>query len=95
MRLSTFAAEIAAGYLDTGDRHLLREYSGDRFRPRLIARQWMRHAMRMLSTRPLMEAAFGMMRVPGVMKLAEHVFFARGSFPDIRYAPSMSSVRQA
>ena len=92
MRLSTFAADIVAKYLETGEAHVLREYTGDRFRARILARRWMRHAMRVMSTPPLMEAAFAMMRVPLVMKVAEHIFFARGSFPDVR---AVHSIRTA
>ena len=45
MRLSTFAAEVTAEYLERGDVAVLRQYSGDRFRARFLTRRWMRHAM--------------------------------------------------
>lgn len=83
MRLSTFAADVIADYLAGGDVRALQEYSGDRFRARILARRWMRNAMRVLSTPPLLEAAFAMLRVPLFTRLAEHVFFSRGSFPDV------------
>jgi hypothetical protein len=44
----------------------------------------MRNAMRVASLAPpLLEAAFTMLRVPLLQKFAEHVFFARGSFPTV------------
>lgn len=83
MRLSTFATDVIADYLASGDPRVLRAYTGDRFRARILARRWMRVAMRVCSTPMVMEAAFTMMRVPLLQWFAEHVFFARGSFPDI------------
>jgi geranylgeranyl reductase family protein len=89
MRLSTFAADVIAGYLETGDASVLAQYTGDRFRTRILARRWMRNAMRVASAAPpLLETAFTMLRMPLFQRLAEHVFFARGSFPDVQ-APRM------
>jgi geranylgeranyl reductase family protein len=84
MRLSTFAAEVAAEYLERGDRDVLRQYSGDRFRARFMTRRWMRHAMDAMATPMITEAAFAMLRLPMMRRIAEHIFFARGSFPDAR-----------
>lgn len=84
MRLSTFAAEVTATYLDSGDEHVLRQYSGDRFRARFLTRRWMRHAIDTVSTPALSELAFSLMRLPMLRAVAEHVFFARGSFPDAK-----------
>lgn len=86
LRLSTFAADVIAAYLESGDRRVLAQYSGDRFRARIMARKWMRNAMQMLSAPPLMEAAFTMLRVPLLQKVAEHVFFSRGSFPEATFS---------
>ena len=86
LRLSTFAADVIAAYLESGDRRVLAQYSGDRFRARIMARKWMRNAMQLLSAPPLMEAAFTMLRVPFLQKVAEHVFFARGSFPEATFS---------
>jgi geranylgeranyl reductase family protein len=89
MRLSTFAADVVVSYLDSGDARVLRQYTGDRFRTRILARRWMRNAMRVASAAPpLLEAGFAMLRMPLFQRLAEHVFFARGSFPDA-HAPRM------
>jgi flavin-dependent dehydrogenase len=83
MRLSTFAADVAADLLTSGDPKVLRQYSGHRFRTRFLARRWMRHALNAASTPMVAEAAFAMLRLPLLQRFAEHVFFARGSFPDI------------
>ena len=84
MRLSTFAADVIVEYLSSGDPRALAQYSGDRFRARILARRWMRNAMRLFSSSPLLlESAFAALRVPTFRAVAEHVFFARGSFPDV------------
>jgi geranylgeranyl reductase family protein len=92
MRLSTFAADVAAELLASGDPKVLRQYSGDRFRTRFLARRWMRHALNAASTPMVAEAAFAMLRLPLLQRFAEHVFFARGSFPDVA---AVASERQA
>lgn len=85
MRLSTFAADVIVQYLETGDARVLAQYTGDRFRTRILARRWMRNAMRVASAAPpLLEAGFAMLRMPLFQRIAEHVFFARGSFPDVQ-----------
>lgn len=86
MRLSTFAAEVTAAYLASGDASVLRQYSGDRFRARFLTRRWMRHAMNAMATPAITEAAFAMLRLPLMRQVAEHIFFARGSFPDVALA---------
>ena len=92
MRLSAFAADVIVDYLQSGDAKVLRQYSGDRFRARILARRWMRNAMRVASTTtPLMEGAFAMLRLPLFTRIAQHVFFSRGSFPDVE-RPSRSRV---
>lgn len=88
MRLSTFAADVIVAYLESGDARTLRQYTGDLFRTRILARRWMRIAMRAASSAPpLLEAGFAMLRVPLFQRVAEHVFFARGSFPTIESRP--------
>jgi flavin-dependent dehydrogenase len=84
MRLSTLACEVTAAYLERGDASVLRQYSGDRFRARFMTRRWMRRALDAASTPMLAELAFTLLRVPPLRGLAEHVFFSRGSFPDVR-----------
>jgi flavin-dependent dehydrogenase len=83
LRLSTFAADVIASYLDAGDATILHQYSGDRFRARFVARRWMRQLMRAVESPLLMELAFTALRLPPLQAAARHVFFARGSFPDV------------
>ena len=82
MRLTQFAADVIASYLDSGDARVLRQYSGSRFRARFVTRRWMRRAIRAVSSPPLRAAA-------------EHVFFARGSFPDVTVSRPARSSRPA
>jgi flavin-dependent dehydrogenase len=82
IRLSTFAADVVWSYFSTGDAAILSQYNGERFRARFIARQWMRRAMRTFEHPMLMELACAMLRLSPLRAVAEHVFFARGSFPD-------------
>ena len=91
LRLSSFAADVIAAYLDSGDARVLQQYSGARFRARFMARRWMRRSMRVMATTPLAELAFTMLRTPPLRAVAEHVFFARGSFPDVRLVPARAS----
>jgi flavin-dependent dehydrogenase len=83
LRLSTFAADVAFAYLESGDAAVLRQYSGDRFRARFMTRRWMRHAMNAVATPAATEIAFALLRLPLLRSIAEHIFFARGSFPDV------------
>jgi len=82
LRLSEFAATVAQSYLDSGDPRVLREYTGDAFRARFMTRRWMRRLLRLGSHAPLMELGCALLRTPPLRAVAEHVFFARGSFPD-------------
>src|SRR3954452_21070188 len=82
IRLSSFAADVVAAYLERGDRDGLRQYSGDRFRARFMARTWMRRIIRAIKSPLAMELACAMLRTPPMRALAAHVFFARRSFPD-------------
>jgi len=91
LRLSTFAASVIAGYLDHGDERVLRQYDGSRFRARFLARRWMRHAINAASNPLTMELACAMLRTPPLRRLAAHVFFSRGSFPDVVPLPDQSA----
>jgi flavin-dependent dehydrogenase len=83
LRLSSFAADVVAAYLDGGDARVLAAYSGDRFRARFVARQWMRRLIRAASTPLAMELGCALLRTPPLRAFAAHVFFSRGSFPDV------------
>jgi len=84
LRLSSFAADVVAAYLERGDRRVLAAYTGDRFRARFMARRWMRRVIRAASSAPAMELACALLRTPPLRAMAEHVFFSRGgSFPEV------------
>ncbi|GAC1446777.1 MAG: NAD(P)/FAD-dependent oxidoreductase [Pyrinomonadaceae bacterium] len=84
MRLSQLAARIIADYLATGDRQVLSEYSGEQFRARFVSRLWMRRLIADVRQPFLLEIVCAMLRLPVFKSLAWHVFFGRGSFPDIK-----------
>lgn len=88
LRLSTLAARVAAEYLKTGDAASLAPYSGAQFRARFTSRLWMRRAIRSMNSPLAVEAACAAMRLPLADALARHVFFGRGSFPDVE-APAV------
>jgi flavin-dependent dehydrogenase len=87
MRLSTFAARVAGDYLQTGDPAALADYSGELFRARFISRLWMRRMMAHMQSPALLEIGCALMRLPLLNSLAWHVFFGRGSFPDMDPCP--------
>ena len=92
IRLSTFAAEVIVAYLETGDARVLAQYTGGRFGTRFIARRWMRRAIASIENRALIEAGCALLRVQPFRSFAEHVFFGRGSFPDVRLEPLPASL---
>ena len=83
MRLSRFAAEIVHERLQTDDPKVLRQFSGELFRTRFISRLWMRRIIKTFTNQRLLELGFGFLRGRIGQKFAKHVFFGRGSFPDI------------
>jgi flavin-dependent dehydrogenase len=83
LRLSAFAADVVSAFLDTGDASILRQYDGRRFQARFVARRWMRRLMRAVEHPLAMEVALAVFRHTPLRRMAEHVFFARGSFPDV------------
>jgi flavin-dependent dehydrogenase len=88
MRLSSLAAEVARDYLTTGNTGALARYSGARFRTRFASRLWMRKAFSSVRSPALVEAACAVLRRAPFRAVAGHVFFGRGSFPDVGHAPS-------
>jgi len=83
MRLSGFASRVICDYLATGDRSVLAQYSGKEFRARFTSRLWMRRLLAEVRRPALLELACGAMRLPVLNSVAWHVFFGRGSFPDM------------
>jgi flavin-dependent dehydrogenase len=83
MRLSTFAANVVTKYLSTGDAQVLQAYSGELFRSRFTSRLWARRIASSLRQPQLIELGCALLRFPVFTRLANHVFFGRGSFPDV------------
>jgi len=83
------AAGVVGDYLESGDTSALNGYSGELFRARFVSRLWMRRMIAAAQTPALVELGCGVLRLPLFSSLAWHVFFGRGSFPDmdLRTAP--------
>ena len=89
MRLSTFAASVVTEYLSTGNVDALQAYSGELFRSRFASRLWARRVAATLRQPQLLELGCAVLRLPVFSKLANHVFFGRGSFPDVMETESL------
>lgn len=83
MRLSKFAAEIVWERLRKDDPKILLSFSGELFRSRFVSRLWMRRIIKTFTNQTLLELGFLFLRGKLGQKFARHVFFGRGSFPDI------------
>jgi flavin-dependent dehydrogenase len=83
MRLSSLAARVIVDYLGSGCATDLAEYSGELFRARFISRLWMRRLIAHVQEPALLELGCAALRLPLLSSLARHVFFGRGSFPDV------------
>jgi len=92
MRLSAFAARVVSEYLSTGDVEVLQAYSGELFRARFASRLWARRVASTLRQPQLLELGCALLRLPVFSKLAHHVFFGRGSFPDVMRTSVSSEV---
>ena len=88
LRLSVFAARVIGGYLETGNPQALAAYSGQLFRSRFVSRLWMRRLIAAVSSPMVLEMGCGLMRLPVLDSFARHVFFGRGSFPDLQPSPA-------
>jgi flavin-dependent dehydrogenase len=84
LRLSSFAAEVIGTYLETQKPDVLAAYSGELFRTRFVSRLWMRRMLASVESRGLLELGCAMLRLPLMKSFAWHVFFGRGSFPDVQ-----------
>lgn len=85
MRLSAFAASVVTDYLATGDIQALQAYSGELFRSRFASRLWARRIAATLRQPQLLELGCAALRLPLCKRIASHVFFGRGSFPDVAH----------
>ncbi len=91
LRLSGFASGVIGNYLATGDASALAPYSGEQFRARFASRLWMRRIISLVGQPMLMEAGCAFLRLPVARRLARHVFFGRGSFPNVEQAIALPS----
>lgn len=93
MRLSKFAADIVWERLRKNDPKILLSFSGESFRSRFVSRIWMRRIIKTFTNQTLLELGFLFLRGKLGQKFARHVFFGRGSFPDIeRSADILSAI---
>jgi len=83
LRLASFAVKVIANYLETGDRAALEPYSGSIFRSRFVSRLLMRRLIASVGSPMLIECGCAVLRLPIFRTFAWHVFFGRGSFPDV------------
>ena len=90
LRLSKFAAEIIWERLKTNDPQVLLNYSGELFRARFISRLWMRRMIKLLTSQTILEVGCAFLRGKIGRKFARHVFFGRGSFPDVKFEKTAS-----
>lgn len=92
MRLSRFAAEIVWERLQSDDPKVLLQFSGDLFRARFVSRLWMRRTIKTFMNQNLLEFGFAFLRTTIGQKFAKHVFFGRGSFPDVKAVPGTGAL---
>lgn len=83
MRLSAMAANVIWERLKTDDPKCLLNYSGELFRARFVSRLWMRRLISVIKNQFLLEFGCAILRLPVFKKITAHVFFGRGSFPDV------------
>ncbi|HJR07752.1 MAG TPA: NAD(P)/FAD-dependent oxidoreductase [Pyrinomonadaceae bacterium] len=92
LRLSNLAARVITDYFETNDpAALLQAYAGDTFRARFASRLLMRRLFTATHQPALLELSFAALRLPVFRQLARHVFFGRGSFPDVPAPSSLAS----
>lgn len=84
LRLSKFASEVIWERLQSENSQVLLNYSGELFRARFVSRLWMRRLIRAFTNQTLLELGFMFLRGKIGRKFARHVFFGRGSFPDVK-----------
>jgi flavin-dependent dehydrogenase len=84
LRLSKLASEIVWERLQTENPKILLSYSGELFRARFVSRLWMRRIIKTFTSQKLLELGFALLRGKIGGKFAKHVFFGRGSFPDVK-----------
>jgi flavin-dependent dehydrogenase len=92
IRLSSFAAQTILRRLETDDAGVMHSYFGERFRARFVSRLWMRRAIAFIKSQNILEAGCWLLRRDLGKRFAAHVFFGRGSFPDVPVESSVSRI---
>ena len=95
LRLSSFAAAVITERLRSDDPIDLLKYSGAHFRTRFISRLWMRRAIALCKSQTLIDLGFRFLCTGTGSRFAKHVFFGRGSFPDVPAGKSLDRARHA
>lgn len=83
IRLSTLAAQVVAEFLTSGEEEFLWMYSGELFRARFASRLWARRIISHLQLPIWFECLCAALRLQPLNLIASHLFFGRGSFPDV------------
>jgi flavin-dependent dehydrogenase len=94
LRLSDLAARVTADFLESGDPVSLAPYDGARFRRRFTSRLALRALLSRLRHPALLELACAALRMFPLDRVAEKVFFGRGSFPEVPRWPEGRRVRR-
>ena len=85
MRLSSHAAAVLLNALE--EPASIQAYSGAAYRTRFASRLWLRRAFDVATRWPLaIELGFALARASVAHAMVRHVFFGRGSFPDVQPA---------
>lgn len=93
MRLSAMAAKVVEQRLKSSDSKILLDYSGELFRARFISRVWMRRIVSLFANQMFLELGFTFLRGKLGRRLAKHIFFGRGSFPDVEIQSARQQVK--
>ncbi|MGI9108009.1 MAG: NAD(P)/FAD-dependent oxidoreductase [Pyrinomonadaceae bacterium] len=83
LRLSSLAARVLTDYLKTHDAASLQPYTGELFRARFSSRLLLRRLFTATREPVLLELACAALHLPVLRHMARHIFFGRGSFPDV------------
>jgi flavin-dependent dehydrogenase len=88
IRLSRHAARVIGNALQPQALEGLRSYQGAHLRKRFTSRLWLRSILRTVSHPLLLELGFGVLKHRPFKRVAEQVFFGRGSFPEVELGSS-------
>jgi flavin-dependent dehydrogenase len=88
LRQSRLAAQVVVAWLSSGCADALAAYQVPALRRRFRGRMLLRHVMSRLRGELATEVAVAVLRTPPFTAVAGHIFFGRGSFPDLELAPA-------